>query len=929
MKQIYFFLLTFLSLSIGTFAQSSWFKTETAYVGKDIIVDKAFACHDILGNNLYAIDSDGLYCYDLSTMEQTHNFGRVPDYRGQVSFVTADTDGSKIWVGYTVSGLTNDRIYSVDINSKTWTHVATFPGNFDMECYNGQYYVSGLNTEGWDGVNDVNCISLLDISGNNNHKKLIEVGGNSTGLAIDSEGSIFNAVYNPSGETSMYRWLGADVQAIIDANDNSFLALADGVELTVITGNGPYDCEVDDADHLMFNSNDFSAGSYIAVWDGHTGKTQNFNKIGAYGGSSFAWFAMLKATGDITADGKMYACNLGDPLVEVRLSKAPVIKRPVNDILLPKNAPRTTIRLSDYFLAKEGETISYNVSTDVNEILLATTIDISGENANLDIDYVSGKTGVAQVTLTAGSLGDETELTFNIELRDIDYSNGVFIVNEDWFGHDDGTVNYLTSDNQFVYRAYRQSNHGKTFGTSTQFGTIYGNQFYVISKQGNRFVAADASTMQEQATVTTFNPDVSGDGRAFVGVAPEKGYISTSNGIYLYDISLSKVGDIIEGTDGEVGVMVRAGNYVFAVKKSEVYVINAATNTIQKTITGASYGSAVQAYDGFVYIAAGTKLIKVNPYTLQEEVIAMPEGIEIPSSFGFAWYANSFCASATENALYWGKPAGWSGSRSICKYIIGDESSLSTPFITLEDGVELYGAGIRVHPFTNQLYAMATKSGWGENSLYNTLYVFNGTDGSEVSRHALEPYYWFAGLPVFPDAFLPKFNLPNLTLNQGDAKESLVLTNLVSDKDNNDASIIVSVVGNSDAGVATVSVENGHLLVSPISSGSTSITLRANSNGNVVEQAFTVTVTVSTDVDDPGTNSMNIYPVPFDNFIHINNVASDGASYSIVNVSGRALQSGILNSHTNQINTSELPRGTYVIRVKTAAGVMVKKAIKQ
>ncbi|SMO35026.1 Por secretion system C-terminal sorting domain-containing protein [Saccharicrinis carchari] len=929
MKQIYFFLLTFLSLSIGTFAQSSWFNTAANYVGKDIVVDKAFACHDILGNNLYAIDSDGLYCYDLTTMEQTHNFGKVPEYSGWVSFVTADTDGTKVWLGYTTGGLTDDRIYSVDIGTGTWTHEATFPGNFDMECYNGNYYVSGLNTEGWDGVNDVNCISLLDLSGNNDHKKLIEVGGNSTGLAIDSEGSVFNAVYSPTGETSMYKWEGADIKAIIDAADNSYLTLTDGTELTLIAGNGPYDCDVDAAGHLIFNSNDFTSGSYVAVWDGNIGQAQNYNKIGTYGGSSFAWFGMLKATGDITADGKVYACNLGDPLAEVRLSKAPAIARPVNDILLPKNAPQTIINLSDYFTVKEGEIISYAVASEANEILLATTIDDSGENPQLNIDYVSGKTGIAQVTVTASSSGDASELTFIIELRDIDYSNGVFIVNEDWFGHSEGTVSYLASDDQFVYRAYRQQNEGKTLGTTTQFGCIYGNQFYFISKQGNRLVAADAANMQEQTTVAEFNQGNSADGRAFVGVSPEKGYISTSNGIYLFDIAQSKVGAIVEGTGGEVGIMVRAGAYVFAVKKSEVYIIDAATDRIEKTITGTTYGAVVQAFDGQVYIAAGTQLIKVNPYTLQEEVITMPEGIEIPSSFGFAWSANSFCASATENALYWAKPAGWSGSTEIYKYIIGDDNSLSMPFVTLEEGMELYGAGIRVHPSSNLLYATGMKSGWGHNSQYNTLYVFNGTDGAEVSRHPLDPYYWFTAMPVFPDAFLPEFNLADLTFTQGDNSQSIALTSIVSDVDNNDASILVSVVSNSDASVATATIEKGQLLVSPVGYGSASITLRANSNGNVVEESFDVTVSVSTDVEDTKANDISIYPVPFDNYIHINGSALGDASYSIVNLSGRVVQNGMLNAHVNRVNTSDLANGSYIIRVKSAVGVVTQKAVKQ
>ena len=192
MKKLYFSLVVFLVSSLGVIAQSSWLASGVGYKTQDVFADKSFAAHDIIGDILYAIDEDGLYGYDLITQELTANYGTAPSsYTNQwawPSFVTADPNGEKVWVGFTLGGLTDDRIYSVDIASSEWTHVATFPGNFDMEIYDGNYYVSGLNTEGWDGENDVNCVSLLDLSGNNQHKKLIEIGGNSVGLAIDGQG---------------------------------------------------------------------------------------------------------------------------------------------------------------------------------------------------------------------------------------------------------------------------------------------------------------------------------------------------------------------------------------------------------------------------------------------------------------------------------------------------------------------------------------------------------------------------------------------------------------------------------------------------------------------------------------------------------------------------------------------------------------------
>ena len=927
MKKFYLFLLGLLLAFSSLTGQSTWLTPEAGYISRDIIPDKAFSCHDISGNNLYAIDSDGLYGYDLTTLQQTHDFGKAPaDYSGWVSFVTADPDGTKIWVGYTVSGLTDDRIYSVDIATGTWTHVATFPGNFDMEIVHGNYYVSGLNTEGWDGVNDVNCISLLDLSGNDQHQKLIEVGGNSSGLAVDAAGNVYNAKYDPSGSTLMYQWAAADLANVITATDGSFLTLDDGIILTSMPGNGPYDCDVDDAGNMLFNCNDFTGGSFMAVWNGNTGEAENYEKLGVYGGSSFAWFSMLKATGDITADGKAYMINFGDPMAEIRLSKAPEINRPLSDLLLPVNAPQTIMDLSEYFTAKEGETIHYEVSTETNSILASANIDES----SLSIDYLADATGTAEVTVTATSSGDEVNISFNIELRDIDYSNGVFAVNEDWFGHSNGTVNYLTSDGQFVYRAYRQENSGETLGTTSQFGTIYGNNFYLMSKQGTRMVVANAASMQK---ATSFDELPDGeDGRSFVGVTPQKGYISTTDGVYTFDIASMALGEKISGTSGETGNMLRAGDYVFAVTQSGVFVIDAETDELQETISDgtSTYAGLTQSIDGSVWIGAGSRLVKVDPYTLDTEDITLPSGVEVPAPW-FAWTANSFCASTTENALFWAKPGGWSGSNIIFKYIIGDETSLNEPFITIETGMELYGGGLRVHPVTNQVYATAKKSGWGDNSLTNTLYVFDGTTGDELSAHPMEPYYWFPALPVFPDAYAPEFALSDLDFAPGEEAVTTDIDELVSDVDNNDAAILLEVTGNSDNAVASAEVVNGQLIVSPLSSeeGQTTISLMAISNGKVAEGDFKVTVTPVTSVSEAQSNTVRIYPNPFDNYFIIDGANITGRLFRIINLNGRVVKSGRVESSSERINCSDLASGIYMIIIDTENGPITLKAFKK
>ena len=79
------------------------------------------------------------------------------------------------------------------------------------------------------------------------------------------------------------------------------------------------------------------------------------------------------------------------------------------------------------------------------------------------------------------------------------------IRNEDWYGWDNGTINFLTNDGRMLYRVFRRENPDEKLGVTTQFGTIYGEKFFLISKQaksteeestGGRLVVADALSLE-------------------------------------------------------------------------------------------------------------------------------------------------------------------------------------------------------------------------------------------------------------------------------------------------------------------------------------------------------------------------------------------------------------------------------------------------
>lgn len=63
------------------------------------------------------------------------------------------------------------------------------------------------------------------------------------------------------------------------------------------------------------------------------------------------------------------------------------------------------------------------------------------------------------------------------------YTDGVFFVNEDWFGHNNSTINFLDKDENWHYRVYQKENPGKELGCTSQYGTIYGDKLFIVSKQ--------------------------------------------------------------------------------------------------------------------------------------------------------------------------------------------------------------------------------------------------------------------------------------------------------------------------------------------------------------------------------------------------------------------------------------------------------------
>lgn len=503
----------------------------------------------------------------------------------------------------------------------------------------------------------------------------------------------------------------------------------------------------------------------------------------------------------------------------------------------------------------------------------------AGETSWLTVSPLNGPAGKATLTITAGDSYLTTARTAYVhieidgqsqsiavtqtpgfpELADDQAAEpvaagGFYVANEDWFGHDNGTVNYFLKNGTAYepsYRVYRAANDGAELGVTTQFATIWGDYVYFCSKQGNRFVVADAKTMKQKAVF----PTIGGDGRSFVGVNDTVGYIGHGNGIVAFDIANMQLGQAVEGVTGQVGSMCLASGRVFAItQKNGLVIIDAATNKVESTVAG-TYNTLTRSKDGDVWVAGANKLIRYNPATLETEEIDYPDGAKVGSSWG-AWNAGSLCASTQKNVLY------WTNGTKVVKFDV-DTRTANTAIYTLgtsESGKQLafYGAALRVDPLTDELILTVKHSGWGDAGAYNWIYKLNA-DGQEVTHFAVKgdngsglswagnadtwdgKYFWFPAMPFFEDANKPQILLNQILLTAGEEK-TVDLTDKIVDYDNTAASIQKSVVFSED-GLATGVLEGNTLTIKAGDQpGSTTLTLRAVSNGVPVEKSVRVDI---------------------------------------------------------------------------------------
>jgi hypothetical protein len=419
-------------------------------------------------------------------------------------------------------------------------------------------------------------------------------------------------------------------------------------------------------------------------------------------------FALLTGICGFVLLATVVSCNQSTMLVK------PPISVP------PPNGGMDTIKLGDTLVLHPE--IDNNANGYYNWTLNGVSV-----SADSVYTFIPTAMGDYQIGLKVSNAGGQTSLSYQVHVWGR-YENGYFVLNEGIAGLDAGTLAFYRYDTQQLEDSvFTKENPGRDLGpvsSSLAFGTIYNNQIYLLSKAGGPLVLADPYSLKETGRIPA---DPANDFRSFLGLDNNHGLVSTADGILPLNLQSLALGLKITGVDGEIGDMIKAGNYIFVLSRSEgVLVLDAGSMAVLDTIPGMDAAFALSK-DGAVWAAGDSLLLRIDPATLDTQTLALP--FTVNSSWP-SWHPGSILASTGENAIYVVDSTTNNGASDVFKYVFGDTASVQTPFISLSSGKQISGAGLAFNPKTKQLMVLTTQSGSSANVNTNDLFSYSISDAS-------------------------------------------------------------------------------------------------------------------------------------------------------------------------------------------------------
>ena len=156
----------------------------------------------------------------------------------------------------------------------------------------------------------------------------------------------------------------------------------------------------------------------------------------------------------------------------------------------------------------------------------------------------------------------------------------------------------------------------------------------------------------------------------------------------------------------------------------------------------------------------------------------------------------------------------------------------------------LYSSALSFDPHTGDMVVQTTEAApmyAYQNFNHNWVLFYNAASGELKRQVRLEDAYWFPAMAVYPDLYAPSVTIDDMTLTRGTRRE-ISLLQAVQDADNMAAMAVTTAVSSNES-IARARVVGLSLIVEAVAPGLTTVTVTTDSNGQLAETAFTVTVT--------------------------------------------------------------------------------------
>lgn len=328
------------------------------------------------------------------------------------------------------------------------------------------------------------------------------------------------------------------------------------------------------------------------------------------------------------------------------------------------------------------------------------------------------------------------------------YQGGFYVLNE---GNGLASINYYTSEG-WQLNIYQTNNDSEELGKTGSVGVCSAENMYIVTKMEPFLVEIGMEDFVKKSQLSS-DLGQNAQARSFTLFDDSRAVLTATTGAYIVNLDPLSLGtrfceESIGIAEGDVCI---ENGHIFLIAGAKVKAYNASSLAFEKDVCDAVTGFAKAG--GALWAANGSKLLKINTSNLSSEEIDLGADLEVYNN-SFSYSPTCLHASKSGDALYFTQRTekGWSiDGRDIYKYTISTDTAAK--FFTAPDGYVTYGAGVNVDPKSGDLYLIYKREGWGDNSLFNDIYIVDAATGAQKQKIVYttedETVFWFPSMVIF------------------------------------------------------------------------------------------------------------------------------------------------------------------------------------